>query len=89
MELDFNFKSKESSKEDDIQALCEMRGVGRNAPLSVQLKAIDEEYHYLIEQGRSDKAEYIQQLYAFKSKQTLKVTSFTCSIHMQILYILL
>ena len=73
MELDFNIKSKDSSKEDDIQALCEMRGVGRNAALSMQLKAIDEEYHYLVEQGRSDKAEYVQQLYAFKSKQALKV----------------
>ena len=51
-----------------------MRGVGRNAPLSMQLKAIDEEYHYLVDQGRSDKAEYIQQLYAFKSKQALKVS---------------
>ncbi|XP_068729619.1 uncharacterized protein [Montipora capricornis] len=68
-EMDFNMKSKESSKEDDIQAICEIRGTGRNAPLSLQLKAIDEEYHYLLDQGQSDKADYVQKLYAWKSKQ--------------------
>lgn len=62
-----------SSEEEDTQALCEMRGVGRNAPLPLQLKAIDEEYHYLLEQGQSDKADYVQKLYALKSKQVSKV----------------
>ena len=72
-EMDFNMKSKESSKEDDIQAICEMRGAGRNAPLSLQLKAIDEEYHYLLDQGQSDRADYVQKLYAWKSKQATQV----------------
>ena len=71
--MDFNMKSKESSKEDDIQAICEIRGTGRNAPLSLQLKAIDEEYHYLLDQGQSDKADYVQKLYAWKSKQATQV----------------
>ena len=47
--------------------------MGRNAPLPLQLKAIDEEYHYLLEQGQSDKADYVQKLYALKSKQVSKV----------------
>lgn len=71
--MDFNMKSKESSKEDDIQAICELRGAGRNAPLALQLKAIDEEYHYLLDQGQSDKADYVQKLYAWKSKQATQV----------------
>ena len=50
-----------------------MRGAGRNAPLSLQLKAIDEEYHYLLDQGQSDKADYVQKLYAWKSKQATQV----------------
>ena len=66
-------KSKESSKEDDIQAICELRGAGQNAPLALQLKAIDEEYHYLLDQGQSDKADYVQKLYAWKSKQATQV----------------
>jgi len=72
-DMDFNMKSKESSKEDDIQAICELRGAGRNAPLALQLKAIDEEYHYLLDQGQSDKADYVQKLYAWKSKQATQV----------------
>ena len=74
-EMDFNMKSKESSKEDDIQAICEMRGAGRNAPLALQLKAIDEEYHYLLDQGQSDRADYVQKLYAWKSKQATQVSN--------------
>ena len=75
--MDFNMKSKESSKEDDIQAICEMRGAGRNAPLALQLKAIDEEYHYLLDQGQSDRADYVQKLYAWKSKQAIQVRRVT------------
>ena len=75
--MDFNMKSKESSKEDDIQAICEMRGAGQNAPLALQLKAIDEEYHYLLDQGQSDRADYVQKLYAWKSKQATQVRRVT------------
>ena len=60
--------------EDDIQALCEMRGVGRSAPFAAQLKAIDAEYHHLLDQGQSDKADYVQKLYAWKSKQATQVS---------------
>ena len=74
-EMDFNMKSMESSKEDDVQAICEMRGAGRNAPLALQLKAIDEEYHFLLDQGRSDRADYVQKLYSWKSKQVTQAST--------------
>lgn len=74
-------KSKESSKEDDIQAICELRGAGRNAPLALQLKAIDEEYHYLLDQGQSDRADYVQKLYAWKSKQATQVGSYCWKVN--------
>ena len=77
-------KSKESSKEDDIQAICELRGAGRNAPLALQLKAIDEEYHYLLDQGQSDKADYVQKLYAWKSKQATQVMHYWASFQLHV-----
>lgn len=54
--MDFNVKSKESSKEDGMQAICELHSAWRSAPLASQLKTIDEEYHYLLDQGQSDSA---------------------------------
>eukprot|EP00794_Sanderia_malayensis_P020467 gene20467-22483_t len=63
--------ASDSSKEDDITALCEARGVGKGAALAVKLKAIDEEYHSLIEQQQSAKADYVQKLYVWKSKQSV------------------
>lgn len=71
--IDFNQQSRDSSKEDDIQAICEQRGFGRNPPLAMQLKAIDQEYHYLIESQQSERCEYVQKLYAWKSKQATQV----------------
>ena len=65
--------AKDSSKEDDIQAICEQRGAGANAPLARQLQAIDEEYKYLLDQGQSGKADYVQNLYVWKSKQATQV----------------
>ena len=64
--------ASDSSKEDDIKALCEQRGVSRNAPLSLVLKAIDEEYHSLLDQNQSAKADYLQKLYNWKSKQSVQ-----------------
>ncbi|XP_039248951.2 uncharacterized protein LOC120326691 [Styela clava] len=64
--------AKESSKEDDIQAICKMKGVGPGAPLSLQLKAIDDEYHSLLDRGLSSKADYVMALYSWKSKQAVK-----------------
>lgn len=55
--------------QDDIRALVDARGYGANATTANQLKALDEEYHELLDQGRSEKADYVQKLYAFKQKQ--------------------
>ena len=65
--------AKESSKEDDIQAICVQRGAGSNAPLARQLQAVDEEYKFLLDSGQSGKADYVQALYIWKSKQALQV----------------
>lgn len=54
--------------QDDIHALAEMHGYGRNATNTQQLQALDQEYHQLLEQGFSEKADYVQKLYAFKQK---------------------
>ncbi|XP_057317004.1 uncharacterized protein LOC130657999 isoform X2 [Hydractinia symbiolongicarpus] len=57
------------SMEDDIKALADLKGFGKDASITDQLKALDEEYHFLLERGQSEKADYLQKLYAFKQKQ--------------------
>ncbi|XP_030854513.1 uncharacterized protein LOC580673 [Strongylocentrotus purpuratus] len=69
LSLGLSTKSKDSSKEDDIQAICQQRGAGANAPLARQLQAIDEEFKHLLNSGQSQKSDYVQELYLFKSKQ--------------------
>lgn len=65
--------AQESSKDEDCTAICKLRGIGPGAPLATQLKAIDEEYHQLLDNGQSQKADYVMALYAWKSKQAVKV----------------
>lgn len=59
----------EESMLDDIRAVAEQYGFGSNASTTDQLKALDQEYHFLLEQGQSERADYVQKLYAFKQKQ--------------------
>ena len=47
--------------------------MGSSAPLALQLKAVEAEYHGLKEAGQTHKAEHVQQLYAWKSKKALQV----------------
>ena len=68
-----NTDAKESSKAEECDAICELRGVTKNASLAQQLKAIDQEYHHLLEHGNSANADHVQSLYAWKSKQAAKV----------------
>ena len=68
-----NFEAKESSKSDECAAICKLRGVSDEAPLASELKAIDEEYHHLLSSGQSAKADHVQALYAWKSKQAMQV----------------
>ena len=68
-----NQEASESSKAEECTAICELRGVSGSAPLSLQLKAIDQEYHHLVEAGQSGKADHVMALYAWKSKQVTQV----------------
>ncbi|KAL3319585.1 hypothetical protein Ciccas_001736 [Cichlidogyrus casuarinus] len=55
--------------QDEIYAICQLHGFpGRPAP-AIQLKAIDQEYKSLIANGQSSRADYIQTLFMWKSKQ--------------------
>ena len=53
---------------DDIKALARDRGYNASSDID-QIKALDEEYHTLLDKGQSEKADYVQKLYAFKQKQ--------------------
>lgn len=61
--------ASDSSKEEEILAICIQRNHGPNPTDAQKLKALDEEYHYLIGSGQNVKAEYIQLLYQFKAKK--------------------
>ncbi|CAG2195510.1 unnamed protein product [Mytilus edulis] len=61
---------KESSRDEECAAICKLRGVdASSAPIALQLKAIDQEYHHLIENGQSVQADPCYGLFAWKSKQ--------------------
>ncbi len=80
-----NQEASESSKSEECAAICQLRGVSGSDPLSLQLKAIDQEYHHLVETGQSGKADHVMALYAWKSKQATQASyfffhwKFTCS----------
>ena len=56
----------------EIRAICKAKGVNENAELPLILKALDEEYRELLLENKSAKADYLQNLYAWKSKQSVK-----------------
>ena len=64
-----NKEAKDSSKLEEIDAICQLHGVAATASLSEKLKAIDQEYHSLKAKGDSFKADRVQELYVWKSKQ--------------------
>ena len=66
-----------SSKEEEFLAICQLHGVPATAPLALQLKAIEAEYHSLKDAGQSHKADHVQQLHAWKSKKILQVKCIT------------
>ena len=63
----------DSSKEEEINAICKLRNVAANASVELKLKALDEEYHSLLQSGQTHKAEQVQLLYLFKVQQTKMV----------------
>ena len=85
--VDCFFKGKESSKAEECAAICQLHGVDVGAPLSLQLKAIDKEYQQLKENGQSAKADHVQGLFAWKSKQATQVTvdMFLCIMMMMVM----
>ena len=73
MDVADSSEAEESSKEEEFLAICELHGVGSNAPLAKQLQAVDKEYRTLKEQGNQAKAEHVQGLYNWKSHKAMKV----------------
>lgn len=71
-----NLQAAESSKDDECNAICKLHGVEPTAPLPLQLKAIDMEYHSCLNSGQSSKADHVMELYQWKSKQASQVTTF-------------
>ena len=69
-----NIQATESSKSDECNAICKLHGVESTAPLPLQLKAIDKEYHSCVAAGQSAKADHVMELYAWKSKQASQVS---------------
>lgn len=45
-----------------------------SAPIAVQLKAVEAEYHGLKDAGQTHKAEHVQMLHAWKSKKAVEVS---------------
>ena len=64
-----NQAAAESSKEDDINAICVLRKFGPKPSNHEILKALDQEYHYCLEIGQYHKADQVQDLYLYKSKK--------------------
>jgi len=70
-----SFEAQESALADECDAICRLHGVPAGAPLPAQLKALDTEYHQLLDKGQSAKADHIQALFAWKSKVAMQVIS--------------
>ncbi|GFR62370.1 hypothetical protein ElyMa_005453700 [Elysia marginata] len=64
-----NLQAKESSKEEEVFAICKLKGVDPSSPVSHHLKALDNEYHHLLDSGQSGKADHVQSLYVWYSKK--------------------
>lgn len=66
-------EAEKSSKEEEFLAICKLHGVLPSAPIAVQLKAVEAEYHSLKDSGQTHKSEHVQMLHAWKSKKVLEV----------------
>ncbi|XP_066450937.1 uncharacterized protein [Eleutherodactylus coqui] len=64
--------AKATGKDEEVLAICRLHGFLGRPSIEQQLKALDMEYHQLKEQGQSSRADYIQNLYAWKSKRAGK-----------------
>ena len=74
-----NARVAAGSKEEEISAICKIRNIGGSNPTDAdKLKALDQEYKYLIENGQSAKAEQVSLLFQYKSKQINEVSLTNC-----------
>ncbi|XP_029449455.1 uncharacterized protein LOC115087006 isoform X2 [Rhinatrema bivittatum] len=64
--------AKALGKQEEILAICKLHGFQGRPTLEQQLKALDLEFHQLKDQRQSSRADYIQTLFAWKSKQAGK-----------------
>jgi len=69
-----SFEARESALAEECDAICRLHGVPAGAALPAQLKALDAEYHQLLDRGQSAKADHIQALFAWKSKTATQVS---------------
>ena len=76
-----NKLASDSSKEEEINAICRQRNYGTKPSDAEKLKALDEEYHYLIETQQSHKAEQVQLLYHFKAKTISNASKFSFKLN--------
>jgi len=73
-----SFEAQESALAEECDAICRLHGVSAGAALPVQLKALDTEYHQLLDKGQSAKADHVQALFAWKSKMATQVFLWHC-----------
>ncbi|KAJ1568647.1 hypothetical protein HK405_015667, partial [Cladochytrium tenue] len=66
---DENAAAADSFMQDEVEGLLLSLGVAPTASGAAQLKAMDAEYHRLLDLGRSDQAAEVQGLYLWKTKQ--------------------
>ena len=81
-----SFEAQESSLAEECDAICQLHGVRPGAPLAVQLKAIDSEYHQLLDKGQSAKADHVQAMFTWKSKMAAQVSLWQSSTSPQNTY---
>ncbi|XP_077138657.1 uncharacterized protein LOC143804440 [Ranitomeya variabilis] len=69
--------AKATGKDEEVIAICRLHGFLGRPSTEQQMKALDMEYHQLKDQGESSRADYIQNLYAWKAKQAGEANVFS------------
>ncbi len=60
--------------------MCKLKNIADNAPIELKIKALDDEYHYLTQNGQREKAEHIESLYLFKVRQSVMNTTISFDV---------
>jgi hypothetical protein len=79
-----NKMAEESSKEEEISAICKLRNTSSTASNAEKLKALDMEYQHLRDTNQHIKAEHIQALYQYKAKKIISVRALVYFLAMRI-----